>query len=147
MFFEEHMSYMLSILLLLPFSTFVLSSAAVTLRGSTQFYAICSLCSRKRALEVVSTVCAVFHHKVGWEEEWMLLAVSTLSTSHPFIAPLFLSLNFSSHFASFMCSQPTRSSISRLLFLFSTFYCFCVCNCDFSTNCWFLERYLDLYCM
>jgi len=54
----------------------------------------------------------------------MLLAVSTLSTSHPFIAPLFLSLNFSSHFASFMCSQPTRFSISRL---FSTLFTVFVC--------------------
>lgn len=40
-----------------------------TVCGGTQFQAICSVCSRKRALEVVSTVCAVFHYRVGWEKE------------------------------------------------------------------------------
>lgn len=71
------------------------------------------------------------------EQRNALIALPTLSTSHPLIAPLFLSLNFPfSHFASFMCSPPSHNSTCHC----SSRLAVCLC-----AQLWFLNSHICTY--
>ncbi len=128
---------MLSIPLHHPFFYLCSFWAAVKLHGvwkpSVSGYLQCVLV--KRELLKLSLECVLFFIMEWGEQRNALIAPPTLSTSHPLIAPLFLSFNFpSSHFASFMCSQPSHISAcsSRLA----------VCLC---AQLWFLNSHICTY--